>query len=380
MPVFTAYRPSPSSWSSSRMSVSLVLRTTCAGASLVPRRGAASLECHQRDPPTARRGSASACRAAGRRPSAAAARPSARARRVLRAAPAAPRPVRAGPACAARPRSGSSASRSRRRRAATRSARCRRWAARDSGRPGSRRTPPGACGPTNTAPACRMRGTQRRGDPHQQLEVLGRQPVGELDRVRQRRRDHDRAEARERARRERAPRQRRRAARPAPPRRRAASRRSGVTQIGGRLRIVLGLRQHVGRDHRRRRRAVGDDEHLARAGDGVDVDLAVDEPLRRRDERRCRGRRSCRRAGSSPCRRPAPPPPARRRRGRARPRPATWQAARMTGGWPPGARRRDRDHLRARRRRAPAPPSSARSRDRPRGRPARRRRRDRAAG
>ena len=61
---------------------------------------------------------------------------------------------------------------------------------------------------------------------------------------------------------------------------RARERARGREQHDAASGVVLGLRQHVGGDEGRVGGAVGDDEHLARPGDRVDVDVAVDEALR----------------------------------------------------------------------------------------------------
>ena len=50
-----------------------------------------------------------------------------------------------------------------------------------------------------------------------------------------------------------------------------------------RLAVVLGLGEQIRRDQARFGAAVGDDQHLRRAGDRVDVDLAEDQALGRGD-------------------------------------------------------------------------------------------------
>ena len=69
---------------------------------------------------------------------------------------------------------------------------------------------------------------------------------------------------------------------------------------------MLGLGDQVGRDKRRRRRLVGNDDHFARPGDRVDADVAEDMLLGQRDEQVARPddlvdlHQSVRRQGSTP--------------------------------------------------------------------------------
>ena len=65
------------------------------------------------------------------------------------------------------------------------------------------------------------------------------------------------------------------------------------------------------------RPGAGDDHDLGRPGIEIDRAVAGDERLRGRDIAVARARRSCPRAASSPCHRPAPRSRARRRRGTA---------------------------------------------------------------
>jgi hypothetical protein len=66
---------------------------------------------------------------------------------------------------------------------------------------------------------------------------------------------------------------------------RASERGVGRREDRVRVLVVLGLGEEVGRDVRGLRRSIGEDEDLARAGDGVDRDGAVEEPLRAREVR-----------------------------------------------------------------------------------------------
>ena len=153
-----------------------------------------------------------------------------------------------------------------------------------------------------------------------------------------------------------------------------------VDQVGlpgdqdARARRVLGLADQVGGDVARVGRPVGDQDDLARPGDAVDVDLAVDLPLGQGDEQVARARRSCRPARSPRPRRPGPPRPGRRRSGRPRSRPGH---GRRPAGRRCSRRTRGRDdHGDLRRLPPPARgrPSSAATTDTPPPRPGCRRR------
>ena len=105
-----------------------------------------------------------------------------------------------------------------------------------------------------------------------------------------------------------------------------------VTRMTCAMRVVLGLRQQVGRDEARIGRIVGDDQHFRRTRGQVDGGAGG---IRRRrsvwrpSPRRCRVQRSCPPCERSRCQRPAPRWPVRRpscrrcrcRRARRRPAP-----------------------------------------------------------
>ena len=93
-------------------------------------------------------------------------------------------------------------------------------------------------------------------------------------------------------------------------------------------------------------RVVGNDQDFRRAGNHVDADDAGIRGAWPRRRRHCRGRRSCRPAGSSACRRrarrsPAPPPIVKSTRST----PATWAAARTSGLRSPPGVGNDHDQL-----------------------------------
>ena len=114
--------------------------------------------------------------------------------------------------------------------------------------------------------------------------------------------------------------------------------------------VVLGLRQQVGGDRsadRRSRRRAPRPRTGRRSCRCRPRRTPAAWPRR---HRRCRGRRSCRPARSSPCRRPARRSPARRRRGRSRRRRRSRAAASTSGLSLPSGRRHDhRDARRSRR-------------------------------
>ena len=92
-------------------------------------------------------------------------------------------------------------------------------------------------------------------------------------------------------------------------------------------RRMFGLGDQVGGGKFGRRRFVGDDDHFARSGDGIDVDFAEYLSLRQRHEQIARARRSCPPSARPRRRRRAPPPPARRRGDRLRVTPSSWHVA-----------------------------------------------------
>ena len=100
----------------------------------------------------------------------------------------------------------------------------------------------------------------------------------------------------------------------------------GVVGDQDRLRagVVLGLRQQIGGDPVGIAGLVGEDQHLGRAGDHVDADLAEHQALGRRHIGVAGPDDLGDRLRSSRCRRRARPPPARRRCDRSRRRRRAW--------------------------------------------------------
>ena len=190
--------------------------------------------------------------------------------------------------------------------------------------------------------------SQRCGSPHQRARGA-RARCGWRSRSPRRRVARDERPCRSAAsarRGDRPPRQSSRAARRAPPRRARASARGRASR---RPRPRAGRARPARACRRRRRpasaRAVGDDQHLARAGDHVDVDARRSRAASRSRRRCFPGRRSCRRAGS--CSVPyasaatACAPPTRK----SASMPAMCAAASITGVLAGRRRRRDADHL-----------------------------------
>ena len=166
-------------------------------------------------------------------------------------------------------------------------------------RRGSRRTPRARACPRKIAPACRMRRAPALAGRAPQLEVLGREPVrrARSPRRRSRRRRWRRggaARAAAIARRGSAASWRR-----APPPPRGASRRSASRRSARRSGSCSACASRSAATSAGSAVRVGDDQHLARPGDHVDVDAAEARAAWRSRRRRCPGRRSCRRAGSS---------------------------------------------------------------------------------
>ena len=118
-----------------------------------------------------------------------------------------------------------------------------------------------------------------------------------------------------------------------------------------RARRVLGLADQVGGDVVGLGRPVGDQDDLARPGDAVDVDLAVDVPLGQGDEQVARPDDLVDRRRSPRRRTPGRRRPGRRRSGRPRSRPAR-------GRRPAGRRCSRRTGSAARRRRSRATPAA----------------------
>ena len=136
--------------------------------------------------------------------------------------------------------------------------------------------------PRKIAPACCQQRLPALRLARADLEVLGRDPVADRARFFHRARQHQRAAAFQRRADDVAARQRRQ---------QPLDRGADAIEIAGigteqdalRERVVLGLAEQVHRDPVGRRRAVGEDEDLARAGDHVDADRAEDAPLGARD-------------------------------------------------------------------------------------------------
>ena len=205
-----------------------------------------------------------------------------------------------------------------------RSAPRRRWAASGSSRRRSRRRPPRSRRPTNTQPARRTRGASASAAAPDELEVLGREGLGEGQRAPRRPGPA------------RAPRRRRvaLASRASTPRATSSSSARVVARRRPRPSPARARPGPAGRARPARRRApaAASDEHVAGAVEAVDADVAGDQALGLLDPEVARARRSRPRARTLS--RPVGERGDRVRaahRGRPRRRRTARTAARMTG-------------------------------------------------